>query len=252
MDNTIIKSNFKDSKGLHFVHLNVRSILSKGKFDSLKIQILESQAHFITISETWLVNKYDSKLIEIPGYNFIRLDRSWKDKGNNIKKGGGLGIYIKNGLDYNDSIFIKNNISSVDIEMQWVEIKIKNMRRIVLINVYRPPSGIYKNICKKIYESITNSTIKDNSDIFIMGDMNNDMLDLNSPLKKELENTMRRVGLINIDKSFTRYSKNKNSCIDLIFSNSDSVDSHGLLDWNISDHMGIFLSRKRQNLQIKK
>ena len=252
MDDTIIKNNFKNCNGLHFIHLNVRSILSKGKFDNLKIQVTDSQAHIITLSETWLIDKYDSKLINIPGYNLIRLDRNWTTDGNKVKKGGGLGIYIKNGLDYNDSIFNKNNISSSDIEMQWVELKIKNMKRIILINVYRPPSGIYKQFCSKISETITNSAIKDNTDIFIMGDMNINMLDMNSPLRKELDNTMRRIGLININKSFTRYSKNKNSCIDLIFSNSDCIDSHGLLDWNIRDHMGIFITRKKKKIINKK
>ena len=52
MDNRIIKNNFSKCKGLHFIHLNVRSITSKGKFENLKRQILKSEAHFITISET--------------------------------------------------------------------------------------------------------------------------------------------------------------------------------------------------------
>ena len=250
MDNPIIVNNFKKCKGLHFVHLNVRSIW--GKFENLKMQILESQAHIVTISETWLNKRFDSKLIDIPGYNLLRLDREWLDKNNNIKKGGGLGVYIKNGLDYNESLFRKNNISSSDIEMQWLEIKVKNMKKIILLNVYRPPSGIYKKFCDAIYESVSNAELKDNSDIFIMGDMNIDMLDLNSPIKKELENTMRRLGLININKCFTRHSKNKDSCIDLIFSNSDCIESHGLLDWNVSDHMGIYLTRKRKKFITKK
>ena len=89
--------------------------------------------------------------------------------------------------------------------MQWVELKIKNIKRIILINVYRPPSGIYKNVCSKISESITNSPIKDNTDNFIIGDMNINMLDMRSLLRKELDNTMRRIRLININKNFTRY-----------------------------------------------
>ena len=95
MDNTIVKNNFKNCNGLHFIHLNVRSILSKGKFENLKIQKNDSQAQIISLSKTWLVNKYDSKLINIPRYNFLRLDRSWSNDGNNVKKGGGLCIYIK-------------------------------------------------------------------------------------------------------------------------------------------------------------
>ena len=88
MDNTNITNNFKNTKGLHFIHLNVRSILSKGKFDNLKNQIQRSQAHVISISETWLINKSDSKIIEIPGYNFIRLDKNWSDNGKKTSKKG--------------------------------------------------------------------------------------------------------------------------------------------------------------------
>ena len=252
MDNPIIKNNFEKCNGLHFVHLNVRSIQSKGKFENLKIEILKSNAHIITLSETWLSKNIDSKLLHIPGFNFFRVDRNWSENGKSTKKGGGLGIYIKEGIDYNDLKFSDNNMSTSDIEMQWVEIKIRNMRKIILINVYRPPGGTYKSFCESIYKSISNSSIKDNSDIFIMGDMNIDILDVNSPQKKELDNTMKKIGLMNINKSFTRHSKNKNSCIDLIFSNSDCIESHGLLDWNISDHMGIFLTRKKKKMINKK
>ena len=252
MDNPIIKNNFNKSKGLHFIHLNVRSILSKGTFENLKTQVMNSKAHVITLSETWLIEKCDTKMINIPGYNFIRFDRRWSENGKSIKKGGGLGMYIKNGLDFCESIFNKNNISNSDIEMHWVDIKVKNMKKIIIINVYRPPTGKCSNFCKTIYDTVTNSKIKDNTDIFIMGDMNIDILDPKSPSKKELENTMRKIGLININKNFTRYSKNKNSCIDLIFSNSECIDSHGLLDWNISDHMGVFVTRKRKSIINKK
>ena len=154
-----------------------------------------------------MINNFGSKLIEIPGYSFVQLDRNWSENGKSIKKGGGLGIYIKNDLDYCESSFKANNTSTSDLEMQWIENKIKNMKRIILINVYIPPSGIYKDFCKNIYDSITNSAIKDNTDIFIMGDMNIDILDSNSIPKKELINTMQRLGLVNINKNYTRYSK---------------------------------------------
>ena len=228
--------------------MNVRSLLSKGKFDSIKNQILNSHAHIITLSETWLKKDFDNNLLSITGYDFLRLDRSWKDANNNIKKGGGIGIYIKKDLNYNETIFNKNNCSSSNIEIQWVEIRIENMRRILIINTYRPPSGDYKLFNKNIFDSFSNSIIKDNTDIFIMGDMNIDMLDKSSLAKKELEITMNKLCLRNINKEYTRHSNFKNSCIDLIFSNSDYIINNRLLDWNVSDHMGIFVSRKKKKI----
>ena len=232
--------------------MNVRSILSKGKFENLKTQILNSKAQVVTISETWLKKEWDSSLISIPGYNLLRVDRNWGDIKNDIKKGGGLCIYIKNNLNYNDIVYSSNNTSSSNIEMQWVEINIKNMRRILIVNTYRPPSGDYKNFCNIIRDSIVNSNIKNNTDIFIMGDMNIDILDTKSIAKKELDLTMKKLCLKNINKEYTRQSQYKNSCIDLIFSNSDYILNNGLLDWNISDHMGIFITRKKSKINNKK
>ena len=82
-------------KGLHFMHLNVRSILAKNKFDMLKVQIANSKLNVFTISESWLNSKIPNSTIAIPGYSIIRSDRP-----NSLKaRGGGLVTYISN--DYN-------------------------------------------------------------------------------------------------------------------------------------------------------
>ena len=80
-------------------------------------------------------------------------------------------MYVRSDINYNESIFEKNNCSSSNIEIQWVEVNIKNMRKILIINTYRPPSGDYKLFSKYIFDSFSNSIIKDNTDIFIMGDI---------------------------------------------------------------------------------
>ena len=79
-----------------------------------------------------------------------------------------------------------------------------------------------------------------------------DMLDKKSLSKKDLENTMKILCLRNINKDYTRHSNSKNSCIDLIFSNSDCISNNGLLDWNVSDHIGIFVTRKKIKIENSK
>ena len=79
------------------------------------------------------------------------------------------------------------------------------MRKIVVINVYRPPQGNYKIACKLIHEAITEANLKDNCEIFLIGDFNIDLSDRKSPLVKELESTMSLCGLKRCIKGNTRY-----------------------------------------------
>ena len=76
-------------KGLRIVHLNVRS-LSKN-YDELFI--LFDNYDIILLSETWLNNSFDSRLINRTGFMLFRQDRDMKIK----KRGGGVGYLYKIG-----------------------------------------------------------------------------------------------------------------------------------------------------------
>ena len=60
------------------------------------------------------------------------------------------------------------------LEMQWISLDMPTMRRVVLINIYRPPQGEHKNACRQIHESIREPNLKDNADIFLLGDFKGD------------------------------------------------------------------------------
>ena len=74
------------------MHLNTRSLL--GNFDKLNLLLGNLQVPFsvIGVSETWL-NDATSELVNITGYNFVSNHRK-------SKTGGGVGIYLKNDLEY--------------------------------------------------------------------------------------------------------------------------------------------------------
>ena len=57
----------RQGRGLHFAHLNVRSMLNK--HDLLKIQLQQLQFDFFTFSESWLTNNIPDAMIDIEGYN---------------------------------------------------------------------------------------------------------------------------------------------------------------------------------------
>ena len=124
-----------------------------------------------------------------------------------------------------------------------------NVRPIVIVNIYRPPQGDYKKCCNSIVEAFTNADLKENSDIFIMGDFNINLNDKLTPESRELMFTMGALGLRQIINDSTRVSFRNGqriaSKIDLIFTNSDCIKEAGVLNLNLSDHQGIMVTRKK-------
>ena len=82
----ISKLNFVGKKGFHITCQNVRGLYSRGKFDMLRQQIMDSETHVFCVSETLLNNEFSDSLIYIPGYSLYRLDRSWGEGKDRVKK----------------------------------------------------------------------------------------------------------------------------------------------------------------------
>ena len=85
MDNLL---DFKEVKGLHLIHGNIRSVYNK--FDQLKQYLLDSNITFLGLSETCINESIPSSMLYVPGYQLFRLDHAWVNAKNQIKKGGDL------------------------------------------------------------------------------------------------------------------------------------------------------------------
>ena len=244
--------------GMNIAHLNVASILGAHKFEMLRLQVQGSLLDVFCASETWLTKEVPNELVHIKGFNCARLDRSWRDNDNSVapKKGGGLICYAGNKLDMNEFRYAHLNVSSKDLEMQWISIDSKVMRRIVVINVYRPPQGDYKEACKRIHTAINEADLKDNAEIFLMGDFNIDCMDKKSPMYRELASTVSYWDLGACISEATRLGcvqgSVKESCIDNIFTNSRVIEESRVLDWNFSDHLVVMVKRKRARVAREK
>ena len=246
-------------RGLNIVHLNVASMLGLNKLETLKLHLANSSVDVFCASETWLNEGIPLDQVAVGDFNLVRYDRLWKDDNlasTKAKKGGGLICYIRKGLDYNSDRYEHLNCSGKDLEMQWVSLENKNMRRIVMINVYRPPQGDYKNACKKIHSALTDADLKDNVEIFLLGDFNINLNDRKSIMTKELEFTTSLWNLKACIKSSTRFGvvegKLFESRIDNIFTNSDYIIDTRTLDWNLSDHVAVSVTRKRLPSKVDK
>ena len=112
----------KSSKGMHMAHLNIRSL--SNKWENFKLQFSDKNLHVLGVSETWLNESLPNELFELStNYILYRLDRCWKDIGSaNIKKGGGVGLYVNSNLNSSNKDFNRFNCSNKHVECQWVSI----------------------------------------------------------------------------------------------------------------------------------
>ena len=75
------------SKGLHFVHANVRSLLPK--IPEIKLFLSRTKTAVFAASETWLDSTVNDGEIQVPGFNVLRRDRN--------RNGGGVALFIRDG-----------------------------------------------------------------------------------------------------------------------------------------------------------
>ena len=230
-------------RGFHISHLNLQSI--NNKTDLLKIQIEQMRFHVFTFSESWLHAGVPDNMLRVNGYNLVRFDRKWKeDNMPHVKKGGGVGMYIKEELAYSFDSLKEFNMSSKDIECGWVKIIMQNSKDIVIGVVYRPPNGDVENFCEKLITSCDDIGVNHTKDIFLMGDFNINYLAVNERHKKLLTNMESLTGLKQLITQPTRMT----NCIDLIFTNCNEIANSGVLDIDISDHDLVFVTKKKATI----
>ena len=225
------------------MHLNIRSLWSK--FDQLREILSNSNVTVCGISESWLNCNMDDNLIYIPNYTCVRLDRTWTNHDQIVKKGGGICCYVRSDLSFSDSELSHFNISLKDIEMLWITLNQPKMKKIIICNIYRPPYGNTASFCDILTNSINSlaDMIDQNFELFIMGDFDINYRATEANGYKDIKWFEQRTGLRQLISEITRYS-HLNSCIDLIFTNSNEISCSGTLDLNISDHQAIYITRK--------
>ena len=88
---------------------------------------LDSNIHILGISESWLSYAIPDKLVDINGYTLYRQDTIFLIPGTSqVKKGGGICLYIHNNIPGNVCKLDNLNICNENIECQWIIIKSPN------------------------------------------------------------------------------------------------------------------------------
>lgn len=155
--------------------------------------------------------KLHDALIEISGFNAVRLDRAVS------KRGGGLVLYINNAIEF-DVPRKDLNISTPDLEILTVTINLPKQTNFLVTLVDLTPTGNKKNALNLIIEISNSFNVRKMARV-IGGDFNMDYLgnknrSLDKTLLLDLETSHNMKQVI---KTPTRCTPKPSSTIDLIF-----------------------------------
>ena len=160
-------------KGMHFIHINVNSLLPK--IHEIRNIAYKTNATIIGITETELnVDIYDNEG-NIMGYDIIRQDRN--------RHGGGVACYVKKDRAYN----IRSNLIQ-SCENIFVELLLPKSLPILVGIIYRPPNQ--SDFLEKIATSFQDIHNLNDQEIHILGDLNYNLFENgNYILNKNKKNT---------------------------------------------------------------
>ena len=237
------------TKGTRMVFWNVRSILNK--MDSIRLKLQNEHISVLIITESWLKPDIPTTLINIEGYMVHRFDRNYMNEQGYLKRGGGIIVYIKDTLSFDNINGDMFNVSNCNIEFTTLCIKRPHTRRMYLLAVYRPPTGKVKD-CITILENGLNFLPHiEKSDVFIGGDFNIDYVRSRQENTKKLKHFATQHQLTQYIKESTRPLQS-DAVIDLIFSNCTNIQYSGTLPWNLSDHIPVIVNIKKKKAILEK
>ena len=234
-------------KGCKYVHLNCRSLYPK----LTEISETFSSFDFVSLSETWLTDKHTDVLINMPDKKVFRQDRSWlSNDGGIVKKGGGVAVYVGSKWSPFVTIDRDTTCSSSDIEILTLLVEKTGRRHMTIVTVYRPPNGNCLEFIAKLTNIITHIKNR-NSEIWIMGDFNINILDRGNRFVKLLNRFAIDFDLKQLISGKTRLNYRGGSCIDLMFTDRCFVQCSGVLNDMISDHLPVYACRKQKRNDLK-
>ena len=227
-------------KGLTVVSLNVRSLYSK--LDELYIRFREFD--IMCFSETWTNATYTDEMLEMKGYTIFRLDRD-----SNIgihKRGGGLITYVSDKISKYVSVIDYGCQVSSNLEQLFIKLDKPNVKGQIFGNIYRPPSGKVSEFIAELSSTVKKIQETSHSEITILGDYNINYNLRHTQAFKQLKDFEREFNLSQEIKVSTRIAKSSSTCIDLICTNMEYIISKGTLDIHISDHLPVFIIKKKE------
>ena len=225
--------------------LNIRSLQNPSHFSQLQTLINEMSIKptAIAINETYLKSNLYGPHCNLEGYSFVsNCRKAKKNEKRKTNRGGGVGIYVKEGIDYeilSDLTIMNEKI----FESIFIEITTPQ-KNLVYGTIYRSPNhlSIANHNFQENLRSVLEKVEKSNKQCIIQGDLNYNLLNENY----NHANTYRDIFMENlffplISKP-TRITKTSQTCIDHIWSNIFNHNFEtGIIVESISDHLAPFI-----------
>ena len=165
-------------------------------------------------------------LYKLPSYTFIKNNRK-----NGL--GGGVGIFLKNGLNYK----LRDDLQNSHTESIWLEIFAFKTKSILFGCHYCPRESLKyssNDLDQLILEQLE-TVNRLNKEFIIMGGFNINYLSTATNLN--LKRAFNNLGLTQVIKTATRITKDSSTSIDLIFTNKGAnVTNESSFPLYFSDH----------------
>ncbi len=161
------------------------------------------------------------------------------------KRGGGLGIYLKQNLSY-EIIDELSYILEGEFETQFIKVFFGKNKFKIIGNIYRIPGGNLNTFIEWFGEKLTflktDPVLKKSDEIIFGGDFNANFLNFDSHNQtNDLLNLLISSSFLPMITLPTRICQNSATLIDNIFSNKkQEFYESGLIMSSISDHLPIF------------
>lgn len=225
--------------GLGMMHINSQSLLPKmGEFE---LMLNSVKPDIVCLTETWLSDSIPDGVISCPDYSVIRHDRQQN------RRGGGIACYLHGKLLNEGSIDERRDlwISNSHIELQIFELKIRNIKKMILVNAYRPPSGKAEMFVDSLTDTLSSIVDLHEFDIFVLGDFNLPYNLKNCASYKKLKSFESKFGLRQLISKPTRFSAQTANILDLVFTNSGHILIADTWETSFSDHQPVYVIRKK-------
>ena len=218
------------STKLSCIHINSRSLCHN--FDQICsfLNLLSYQPAIIGISETWINANSCLSLCNLENYVFINNPRK-------EKRGGGVGIYIRNDINYTRRLDL--DINTCFLESIFIEIKNHNCSTLICV-MYRPPNQAIDDFLSTLDE-LLQVINREKSILYMLGDFNLNLLNIGKVQSvTDFLDLLLLHSMYPLVKYPTRVAGRSSSVIDNIITNDTCSIKSGIILTDISDHYPVY------------
>ena len=227
-------------------HANVRPLIPN--IDSVNQTLSDHQLDVLCLTETWLTDSIDDRILVFPGYRLLRRDRATSSRGGRgaaAVRGGGVAIIYRESL----TATVLSASGSGPFESLWVSVSGNGRRSATVGVVYRPPSRSVPDAMSELHNQLQSAVSRGKS-VFCLGDFNINLLRSDGPGVRSYQSVLSDLNLFQLVTTPTHHHPT-DSLIDHIITNVPGLESSvTVLPVPIADHLTVIVRasfrRKRQ------